>query len=59
MFRIKFSMDVMPFGATLKSYVSIFYNRNTNMADEGTFEVGSTLAPLATGPYNDVNLHII
>jgi hypothetical protein len=26
----------------------------TNMADEQTCEVGSTLAPLAIGPYNDV-----
>jgi hypothetical protein len=27
---------------------------NTDMADEQTCEVGSTLAPLAVGPYNDV-----
>jgi hypothetical protein len=31
---------------------------NMNMADEQTCEVGSTLAPLAIGPYNDVWLQI-
>jgi hypothetical protein len=31
---------------------------NTNMADEQTFEVGSTLAPLAAGPCSGVWLKV-
>jgi hypothetical protein len=37
----------MLMGITLKSHFTIFYNQYTNMADEHTCEVGSTIAPLA------------
>jgi hypothetical protein len=51
---MKFVMDVMPLGTTLK-YISQFSAiGNTNMADEQTCEVGLTLAPLAIGSYSDV-----
>jgi hypothetical protein len=42
-------MDLMPLDCTLKSHFSVF-----NMAEEQTFEVGSTLVSLAVGQYNDV-----
>jgi hypothetical protein len=50
---IKSGMDVMPLGFTIQLVIS-----NTNMADERTCEVGSTLAPLTTGSYNDIWLQI-
>jgi hypothetical protein len=55
---VKFGMDIMPLGTTLKPYFSISTIGNTNMADEQTCEVGSTLAPLAMGPYSDVWIEI-
>jgi hypothetical protein len=43
---MKFGMDVMPLGYNLKSYFQFPTIVNTNMVDERTDEVGSTLAPL-------------
>lgn len=51
---IKFGMGVMQLRFPIKSYFSIPMIGNTNMADEQTCDVGSTLAPLSTAPYNDV-----
>jgi hypothetical protein len=47
---MKFGMDIRQLGTTFE----IPTIGNTNMADEKTCEVGSTLVPLAVGPYNDV-----
>jgi hypothetical protein len=51
---MKFGMGVVPLESALKSYFQFPTIGNTNMADEQTCEVGSTLAPLAVGPCNDV-----
>jgi hypothetical protein len=45
--------EIMPLGTTLKSYFQFPTIGDTNMADEQTCEMGSTLAPLAVGSYND------
>jgi hypothetical protein len=51
---MKFGMDVIPLGTTVKSYFTFPTLGNTNMAGQQTCEVGSTLVPLAAEPYNDV-----
>jgi hypothetical protein len=44
----------MPFETTLESYFQYPKIGNTNLVDKQTCEVGSTIAPLAIGSYNDV-----
>lgn len=52
-------MDVMSLGKP-KNLTFMFPTiSNTNMADEETSEVGSTLVPLAIGKYSDVWLEIL
>jgi hypothetical protein len=52
----KFGADVVPLGTTLRSYFLCSTISNTNMADEKICEVGSTLAPPATGSHSDIRL---
>jgi hypothetical protein len=47
---MKFCMDIMPLETTFQ-FSTI---GNTNMPDEQTCEVVTTLAPLAVGSYSDV-----
>jgi hypothetical protein len=46
--------DIMPLGTSLKLYFLIFCNSNTNIVDEQTYGVGSTLVPHTVEPYSDV-----
>jgi hypothetical protein len=51
---MKFGMGVVPMGQRKNVTVQFTTIGNTSMAGEETCEVGSTLASLAIGPYNDV-----
>jgi hypothetical protein len=52
---MKFGVDVVQLRrTTLKSTVQFLAVGSVDMAGEQTFEVGSTLAPHGTGPYNDI-----
>jgi hypothetical protein len=54
-YRMKFGMDVIPLGSTLKSHFSVSTISNAKMADKRTCEVGPKL--LTVGSYNDVWLY--
>jgi hypothetical protein len=53
---MKFGMSVMPMEIALNIYFNIRTVSNTNMADEQTCEVGSTIVQLGVGPNSDVRL---
>jgi hypothetical protein len=50
---IKFGIDIMLLGTTLKSYCTVSCNLITNVESEQTYEVGSTLVPPTVGLFND------
>jgi hypothetical protein len=55
---MKFVIDIMSLGSTLKLCFSISYNRYIDITDVRTCEVGSTLEPRTAEAYNDVLLEV-
>jgi hypothetical protein len=55
---MKFVIDIMSLGSTLKLCFSISYNRYIDITDERTCEVGSTLELRTAEAYNDVLLEV-
>jgi len=49
---MKYRIDIMTLGSTLKSYFRFPTVGDPNMAEQQTCELRSTITPLTIGPYN-------